>query len=103
DPIDTTYFQVRGPRGEVIAGEPDLPLPIPPEADKTTPGTFQFQDETLHGSDVRVAYSYVYTPGNGNGLTLVQIAETTVKRTQLANDIIKSVIFPQFFILPLAI
>jgi two-component system sensor histidine kinase TctE len=34
---------------------------------------------------------------------LVQVAETLDKRSQLANDIIKGVILPQFVILPLAI
>jgi len=37
-----------------------------------------------------------------SGPVLVQLAETLDKRTRLANEIIKGVIFPQFLILPLA-
>jgi len=56
----------------------------------------------LRGNDIRVAYTTVEAPSLPHPV-LVQVAETLDKRSQLANDIIKGVILPQFVILPLAI
>jgi two-component system sensor histidine kinase TctE len=53
---------------------------------------------------VRVAYAWVNLEGAAEPaeprLALVQVAETLDKRAQLANEIIKGVILPQFIILP---
>ena len=105
DNVDTVYYQVLGARGELITGEPDMPLPN--EDDRPQPGIVEFRDATLHGNDVRIAYTYVDVPKESeprdDSFALVQVGETLDKRSQLANDIIKGVILPQFVILPLAI
>jgi two-component system sensor histidine kinase TctE len=62
----------------------------------------EFRDDVLRGNDIRVAYTTVEAPSLPHPV-LVQVAETLDKRSQLANDIIKGVILPQFVILPLAI
>jgi two-component system sensor histidine kinase TctE len=112
DDMDNVYFQVTGSHGELITGDRDLPLP-PAEEDKAYPGVVQFRNEAMRGTDVRVAYVYVdlYGPRAADGghatqepkLALVQIGETLEKRMQLANEIIKGVILPQFIILPIAL
>jgi two-component system sensor histidine kinase TctE len=103
DDVDSVYFQVTGPRGEVVDGDRDLPLPPPDEAERS--GRVHFRNESLHGTPVRVAYAWVnLQPLLDNAteprLALVQVAETLEKRAQLANEIIKGVILPQFIILP---
>ena len=101
DNVDKVFYQVLGTRGELVAGVGDMPLP--PEDDRPQPGLVEFRDASLHGNDIRIAYTTVELPGIGGQAALVQVAETFDKRSVLANDIIKGVILPQFVILPLAI
>ncbi|MCM2491100.1 sensor histidine kinase [Burkholderia glumae] len=102
DNVDSLYFQVLGARGELVAGEADLPLPR--DDDRPPPGVVVFRDDLLRGNEIRVAYTTVALPGvRGAQPVLVQVGETLDKRNALANDIIKGVILPQFVILPLAI
>lgn len=112
DNVDKVFYQVIGTRGELVAGVSDMPLPS--EDDRPQPGLVEFRDATLHGNDVRIAYTTVALPSNsgangandtnGDGQSvLVQVGETFDKRSALANEIIKGVILPQFVILPLAI
>jgi two-component system sensor histidine kinase TctE len=105
DNVDSVFFQVLGARGELVGGDRDMPLPH--DDDRPQPGIVEFRDDILRGNDIRVAYTTVEMPGlaaqGGAQPVLVQVAETLDKRSQLANDIIKGVILPQFVILPLAI
>ena len=102
DNVDSVFYQVLGTRGELVGGDRDMPLPH--DEDRPPPGLVEFRDDTLHGIDIRVAYTTVELPhANGAQPVLVQVGETLDKRRQLANDIIKGVILPQFVILPLAI
>jgi two-component system sensor histidine kinase TctE len=102
DNIDSVFFQVLGTRGELVGGDRDMPLPR--DEDRPQPGIVEFRDDILHGNDIRVAYTTVEFPQASHAQpVLVQVAETLDKRSQLANDIIKGVILPQFVILPLAI
>ncbi|WJF89753.1 sensor histidine kinase N-terminal domain-containing protein [Paraburkholderia bonniea] len=103
DNLDHVFFQVLGMRGELVDGDRDIPLPH--DEDRPPPGLVLFRDDMLHGTEIRVAYTTValpHAPHNAQPV-LVQVAETLDKRRQLANDIIKGVILPQFVILPLAI
>src|SRR5580698_9902330 len=102
DNVDSVFYQVLGTRGELVGGERDMPLPH--EEDRPPPGLVEFRDDVLRGNDIRVAYTTVEFPQTPGALpVLVQVGETLDKRSQLANDIIKGVILPQFVILPLAI
>jgi two-component system, OmpR family, sensor histidine kinase TctE len=103
DDVDSVYFQVLGPRGEVVDGDRDLPAPPPDDAERS--GRVHFRNEVLHGTPVRVAFAWVNLrpladPKDEPHLALVQVGETLDKRAQLANEIIKGVILPQFIILP---
>ena len=106
DDVDNVYFQIHGPRGEHIDGDRDLPPPVVDEDEKFRAGSIRFRNDNMHGTQVRVAYSYVRLDRIGDDapeLALVQVAETLEKRAQLANEIIKGVILPQFIILPIVL
>ena len=107
DDVDSIYFQIAGPRGDVADGDRDLPLPRGEEPERS--GRVHFRNESLHGTPVRVAYAWVNLrplpephpqADPQPHLALVQVAETLDKRAELANEIIKGVILPQFIILP---
>jgi two-component system sensor histidine kinase TctE len=110
DDIDNVYYQIVGPRGEFVDGDRDLPVP-PPEEDRPYSGSVQFRNDVMRGNEVRIAYVYVDFRRTGlsreaskeSSLALVQVGETLEKRAQLANEIIKGVILPQFIILPIAL
>lgn len=109
DDIDNVYFQISGPQRELIAGDSDVPLPE--DEEKPVPWSVMLRDAEMRNADVRVAYTYVnLQPSNLAGYSsketryaLVQVAETLEKRRELANQIIKGVILPEFIILPIAI
>ena len=103
---ERTFFQVLGARGELLAGEPALVVPENRAADgaEGTDGAVHFRDDTVHGTPVRVAYLWLAAPGGlAQPAALVQLAETLDERSQLATDIIKGVILPQFVVLPAAV
>lgn len=100
DETDSVFFSVTGGFGEALAG--DAQLPRPPDG-AAVPGVVQFSDEVFRGFPIRMAYTWVRAPRPSTPPTLVQVAETLEKRSQLANEIIKGVIIPQFLVLPIAI
>ena len=101
DQEDQLHYQVLGARGELLAGSGDLP--VPPE-DAPIDGEVRFRDDRLRDDPVRVAYVWlpIGAPGSDRSAA-VQVAETLGRRSQLATEIIKGVILPQFVILPLAV
>ena len=104
DDVDTVYYQIVAPSGEVQDG--DRELPQPPEEDRDRPGAVHFRNGNMQGTQVRVAYSFVVLEDRGaeeTRLALVQVAETLEKRGKLANEIIKGVILPQFIVLPIVL
>ncbi len=101
DDSDLVYYQVLGVRGELISGEGDIPLPRDMESPE--PGRVMLRDDVLRGDEVRVAYVWLERDTEPKRLVLMQVAETTGKRSTLATEIIKGVMVPQFIILPLAV
>ncbi len=94
----TASYMVLGLRGELVAGDADIPLP--PEEEVTTgPPLLRF--DKMNGTEVRVAYTWARLASQPP--VLVQVAETLEARTQLANEIIRGVIVPQFIVLPVAV
>ena len=99
DEGDFSYFQVLGARGELVAGDDRLEVPVEDFPDK---GGVHYRDELLDDKPVRVAYVRLHgVEVEDSGL--VQVAETLGKRSRLATEIIKGVLLPQFVILPLAV
>jgi two-component system sensor histidine kinase TctE len=101
DDSDHVYYQVLGPKGELLSGERDFPTPA--EDERPTPGETRLRDDEMRGLDVRVAYTWVRLDLPGAPPVLVQVAETREKRSVLATEIIKGVMLPQLVILPLAV
>lgn len=101
DDVDTIYYQVLGLRGELLAGDLDLPVPDETIAPDTA---LRYRDATVKNEAVRVAYLWLPGPRAGpRHAALVQVASTLDKRSQLATEIVKGVILPQFVILPIAV
>ena len=102
DATDSVYYMVLGLRGELVAGDNDLPLPA--EDVRPVPLEVQFRSDMLRGNEIRIAYTWVeFSHGARHDYALVQVAETLEKRSQLANEIIRGVIVPQFVVLPIAV
>jgi two-component system sensor histidine kinase TctE len=102
DTTDNLYFMVLGLRGEFVAGDRELPLPD--ETEVPTPGVVKFREAQVRNADVRIAYTWVqFANRPGSQPALIQVAETLDKRGQLANEIIRGVIVPQFILLPIAV
>ena len=106
DDVDAVYYLVLDQQGRYVTGDRDLPPPQ--DAERYRSGTVLFRNDNVHGTPVRVAFSYIDTPdaaadAGDDGRALVQVAETLEKRAQLANEIIKGVILPQFIILPIVL
>ena len=109
DDVDNVYFQVSGPHRELVAGDSDIPLPE--DEEKPVAWSVMLRDGAMRNAEVRIAYTYVNLQATRtSGLrpdetryALVQVAETLEKRRELANQIIKGVILPEFIILPIAI
>ena len=99
DDDDTLFFQVLGRRGELLAGDPRLALPLDEPAQTTG---VRFRNDVIGDEPVRVAYLWLAAQ-NHDAETLVQVAQTLSKRSQLTTEIIKGVILPQFLILPVAV
>lgn len=105
DEIDNVYFHMLDQDGQLLAGDPELPVPKMTGALlKNEQSEVLFRDDEYHGQSLRVAYMSLFEAGLGNGRgVLIEVGETTEKRSQLANKIIASVILPQFVIIPLAV
>jgi len=102
DDVDSVYFLILGNRGEYIDGDRDLPPPL--DEERFRYGRVLFRNDTIHGTPIRVAFSYLdMQDGDEPRRALVQVAETLDKRALLANEIIKGVILPQFIILPIVL
>ena len=102
DDVDSIYFQIADQAGIYLDGDRDLPRPA--DAERFPSGSILFRNDTMHGSQVRVAFSFIALKDDDDShRALVQVAETLDKRALLANEIIKGVILPQFIILPIVL
>ena len=101
DPTDSVYYMVLGLRGEFVSGDTDMPLPD--EGEVPAPGVVKLRHDQMRGSEVRIAYTWLAFPNPGARPALIQVAETLEKRAELANEIIRGVIVPQFVVLPVAV
>ena len=98
---ESVFWLVLGSDGEYLGGDRQLPTP---DADAPTPvNVARFDDASLRGFGLRLAYKRVDLGIGAKAAPLIVVAETTERRTQLANDIIKGVIIPQFVVLPIAV
>lgn len=91
DTEDRVFFQVLGPKRELIAGTPRLPAP--PE--RLSPAEHIFYDAKLEGESVRVAAAAVKVD---TGTAIVQVAETLIKRDKLVLELLVASTVPQVLI-----
>ncbi|MDE2254194.1 MAG: sensor histidine kinase N-terminal domain-containing protein [Betaproteobacteria bacterium] len=128
---DTVLMQLRAPSGQVLGGDPALPLP--PDAASPWSDGLHLRDAMVGGKKLRIAWRWVpigepagvgqpaqlTTPPKGMparalhgvqaavgkrpALLLVQVAEGLASRTTLARNIVRGVILPQFVIVPISI
>jgi two-component system sensor histidine kinase TctE len=102
DSADSVYLMVLGLRGEFVAGDREMPLP--PEDEIPLPGVVKLRNDQIRGADVRIAYTWVeFVNRPGSQPALVQVGETLDARAQLANEIVRGIIVPQFIVLPVAV
>lgn len=109
DEEDTIYFQVRNPAGDVVGGDTEIAR-VPATAD-VLPDVVYFRDGEIANEDVRIAYMYAKpnlsnVSGRAAGppsTLLIQVAETRIKRGNLASRVVAGVLLPQFAIIPLAV
>jgi two-component system, OmpR family, sensor histidine kinase TctE len=104
DDTDQIFFQVRTPKNRLLAGDPDLTLPDEEESKRLD--SVQFRSEELADKKIRIAHMWIAPLDGERSMTtwvLVQVAETLGKRTQLATEIIKGMILPQFIVLPISV
>lgn len=103
DETDVVYYHVISSEGKLIHGDRELPPPIPMLRPQAPENEVRFRDMELGGEDLRVAYTVVEAPGNPKLWALVEVGETLEKRNQLINQIVASVVLPQFFIVPVVV
>ena len=98
---DGVFWKAIAPNNEYLGG--DSALPTPERTPIHQSNTVYYRDEAMREFEIRIAYMWLDTGVRGAGEVLLVAAETLERRKQLANDIIKGVIFPQFFVLPIAV
>lgn len=101
DDTDQIYYQVRDASGQLVGGDPEFPSPNPEI--RADIDQILLRDELVRDDSVRVAYVWLEREGVLGERILMQVGETRGKRSQLATEIIKGVMVPQFVILPLAV
>ncbi|MDB6159915.1 MAG: histidine kinase [Gammaproteobacteria bacterium] len=96
DEVDRTYFKIVSARRGFLAGDNGLP------GDPTVPSNgIRLADATLQGQRVRVVSTRIAPPGTDDSVS-VSIAETLIKRTTLARDILLAMVAPQVALVGIA-
>ena len=103
DETDVVYYHVLSSDGKLLHGDRELPPPIPMMKPKLGENQVGFRDAEIGGEDLRVAYTLVASADNPRQWVLVEVGESLEKRNQLINQIVASVILPQFFIVPVVV
>lgn len=98
---DGVFWKAIGPNGDLLGGDGELPSPERTPQDQ--PNVTYYENHTLRDFEIRIAYTWMDLSARGSGPVLLVAAESVDRRTQLANDIIKGVIIPQFIVLPIAV
>jgi len=100
--VESVFWMVLGAHNQYLGGDRQLPISLS-EIKNVPVGEIRLTDGTLGGFAVRLAYKRVDLGLGPARTATVVVAETTERRTSLANEIIKGVIIPQFMVLPVAV
>jgi len=99
DPVDSIYFEITSADGQRVEGAPISP----PRRSADAPANETLYDGELNGAAVRIVQMAVAAATrNGRPAALVRIAETKNKRTELAREILASVVVPQLLLVLIA-
>ena len=96
DPRDTLHYEVADARGALVAGER---IHAPRSADTQD---IRLYDGEIEGRPVRIVELRVSGPAGAAAAGYVRVAETKVKRNELAHEIVLSVVVPQVLLIVLA-
>jgi len=99
DKFDQLYFAVRGPQGELLAGEGGLSMPARWPAEAVSKGRVYY-DGTLYGKAVRIAA--VKAELDGEWYTVIA-GETVIKRITLAREILLGMLLPELLLSALSL
>jgi two-component system, OmpR family, sensor histidine kinase TctE len=97
DSIDKNYFRISSAQQGYIAGERDLPDPPAGE-----PGSTQIRYTTVDGQKVRQVSTRI-TPPLSQDVVTIEVAETLMKRSTLAREILLGMAAPQVALLAFAL
>jgi two-component system sensor histidine kinase TctE len=90
DTVDHIYYQVLDQSGNVIAGQENMPGPMPATAQPV------FSDAKLDDAGVRMATLRVQ---GDDGHAFVRVAETLIKRRTLTSEILAAMLLPQLLLI----
>jgi two-component system sensor histidine kinase TctE len=96
DEVDQTYFKIVSARRGFLAGDLRLPDDV-----RVPINDIRLTDATLQGRKVRVVSTRIAPPQTDDTVT-VSIAETLIKRTTLARDILLAMVAPQIALVGIA-
>jgi two-component system sensor histidine kinase TctE len=98
DPDDLLFYSVFSEDGTLLGGNAAMPIPRP--GVPTSPG---FQSGIVHGKPVRLMTAWMAAGTQPNApLVQVQVAETLVKRTRFAWEMVANVVLPQVMLILMA-
>ncbi|MGE5490286.1 MAG: sensor histidine kinase [Actinomycetota bacterium] len=100
DKFDRIYFAVRGPTGELIDGEPGLPVPSSTNLERLQAEGRVYYDGQLGGQPIRLA---VLRADKGGDTLTFMAAETQVKRNALVREILFGMLFPELLLVAAAL
>lgn len=100
DKFDRIFYAVRGPNGEVLDGDPGLPLPTPEnQRTRTSEGRYYF-DGLLDGEPIRIAALRMELVGQD---VTVLAGETMIKRNALVREILLGMLLPELLLVLVSI
>jgi two-component system, OmpR family, sensor histidine kinase TctE len=114
DDADAHFYRIDSASGTFLLGEPELPaLPLDQLLDDGLVAfrTVDFRESSLRIAALRreralnknAASDVANTRSAGEESVIVYVAESTEKRTALAREIMKGILFPQLFVVPLMV
>lgn len=102
DDVDTHFYRIDSANGDFLLGEPELPQ-LPRDQSRAL-GTVVFRTVEFRESSVRLAaLHHAAPPGSESVSVTVYLAESSDRRTALAREIMKGIVFPQMLVIPLMV
>ncbi len=97
---ESTYFRIDSNKGELLLGEPELPIFGPLQLYSTDIAVYKTAE--FRDAEVRIAAIERRQASTGTKV-IVYVAESLVKRKKLAYEIMKGIVLPQIIVVPLMI